>query len=186
VRLGAPAALLFCAGCNPQSLQGSLTAVLTLDYTHATLSVAADQAALTFLRPVPIGDVIDAGAAANSEDTVFKVVTYLTGATLAAAKGCKVDTNCTTPEVCYLGTCAFDLSQILPGTMNQQRGQLSRFVLNDPVQTFPPIQRGDFYVTGNPVLGKNVGGYFTVTFTEGIDEASGRTVYGGFTAKVVP
>jgi hypothetical protein len=31
-----------------------------------------------------------------------------------------------------------------------------------------------------------VGGYFTVTFTEGIDEASGRTVYGGFSAKVVP
>ena len=182
---GLPAALLLCAGCNPQSLQGSLTAVLTLNYTQATLSIAADQAALTFLRPVPVGDVIDAGGAATSQDTVFKVVTYLTGATLAAAKGCKADSDCTTPELCFLNTCAFDLSQILPGT-TQQRGQLSRFVLNDPVQTFPPIQRGDFYVSGNPVLGKNVGGYFTVTFTEGIDEASGRTVYAGFNAKVVP
>jgi hypothetical protein len=180
-----PAGVLVCAGCNPQSLQGSLTEVLTLNYTTATLSVAADQAAVTFLRPVPVGDVVDAGGAATSEDTVFKVVTYLTGATLAAAKGCKADSDCTAPEICFIHNCAFDLSQILPGT-TQQRGQLSRFVLNDPVQTFPPIQLGDFYVTGNPVLGKSVGGYFTVTFTEGIDEASGRTVYGGFNALVVP
>jgi hypothetical protein len=168
--------------CNPQGLQGSLSTVLSLNYTNADLTIAANQASLRFLRPVAATDIPpDAGAL--SDDVVLKVTTNLTGAQVVPAKGCKVDTDCPTSTVCIMALCAFDLSEVLP--TGGQRGVLTRNVLNDPVQTFPLIQRGEFYVTGTPQTGHSVSGYFTVTFQEGIDEASGRTVYAGFNAKVL-
>jgi len=158
-----PALAFLCASCNPQSLQGSLTVLLNLEYQSADLSIANNQAALRFLDPRDISNAPpDAGAA--GQDVVLKVITNLNGQTVTANH-------------------VFDLSATLP--TGGQVGSLSRNVYNDPVTSFPPIRVGQFVVHQTPTSGSTVGGYFSVTFQDGIDPACGRTVYADFKAKVL-
>jgi hypothetical protein len=153
---------LLLAGCSPQGLQGSLSVILDLTYQSSDLAIANDQASLRFLRATPNGG--DAGGGVGAQDLVLKVTTTLSGQPLV-------------PHT------YFDLAELLPN--GAQRGQLSRNITGEPPPAFPLINRGDFYVRGTPKKGDNVSGYFTITFQEGIQEASGRTVYGSFSAKVL-
>ncbi len=155
---------LVCGACQPQSLQGSLTTVLDLSYTHSDLAIANGQAALRFLRPVPAEEVRPDAGATSGEDLVLKVVVNLQNQ----------------PVVPHF---VFDLSQTLPN--GTQVGELTRNVLNESPPTFPTIDRGQFYVRNAPVSGQFVSGYFSITFSEGIEAASGRTVYSSFSAKVL-
>ena len=118
---------------------------------------------LRFLQPTDISNAPpDAGAA--GQDVVLKVITHLQGTPVTANH-------------------TFDLSAALPS--GGQVGSLSRNVYNDPVTSFPPIRLGEFVVHQTPTTGNTVGGYFSVTFQDGIAPASGQTVYANFQAKVL-
>jgi len=80
-------------------------------------------------------------------------------------------------------TLQFDLAESI--SPNNQRGVISRNVLNDPRTTFPPLARGRLQFNAPLVAGKSVSGSFNATFADGTTFASGRTVFGSFGAPVV-
>jgi len=80
-------------------------------------------------------------------------------------------------------TLQFDLAESI--SPNNQRGVISRNVLNDPRTTFPPLVRGRLQFNAPLVAGKSVSGSFNATFADGTTFASGRTVFGSFGATVV-
>jgi hypothetical protein len=59
------------------------------------------------------------------------------------------------------------------------RGAVSRNVLDDPRTMFPPIYIGELYVQNVPEQGQGLtsGGSFHITFTTGVEFASGKTVF---------
>jgi hypothetical protein len=63
-----------------------------------------------------------------------------------------------------------------------QRGTVGRSVLDEPSRTFPAIARGSLLVHGTPTPGARVTGEFNVTFVNGTDVYSGRTLFGRFEA----
>ena len=66
-----------------------------------------------------------------------------------------------------------------------QRGTVTRNVLNDPRRTFPALEYGQLILNQLPGnSGQDVSGSFSVTFAPGIDFACGRTVFGSFKGKV--
>ena len=75
-----------------------------------------------------------------------------------------------------------DLAELISADV--QRGSVSRNVLNDPRTTFPRLQRGRLRFRGALTQGQTVNGDFSITFMDGTDPASGRTVFGDFTAVV--
>jgi hypothetical protein len=76
----------------------------------------------------------------------------------------------------------FNLASTTPDGV--QRGVISRSVLDDPLTTFPPLQRGQLTFSGPLNPGGSVSGDFRVTFENGVHVASGRTVFGTFEATV--
>ncbi|MHB8874108.1 MAG: hypothetical protein ACYC8T_10515 [Myxococcaceae bacterium] len=66
-----------------------------------------------------------------------------------------------------------------------QRGVISRDVLDDPRRLFPRLQRGRLILDEVPNTGKTVHGDLAITFENGIEFASGRTVFGKFEADVL-
>lgn len=76
-----------------------------------------------------------------------------------------------------------DLAEDAPS--GQQRGELTRNVLNDPRTTLPAIQIGTLTLDQLPKeTGQSVSGKFNVTFVECINFGCGRTVFGSFKGKV--
>ena len=75
-----------------------------------------------------------------------------------------------------------DLAELI--SPDVQRGAVSRNVLNDPRTTFPRLQRGRLRFRAALTQGQKVNGDFSITFIDGTDSASGRTVFGDFTAVV--
>ena len=63
-----------------------------------------------------------------------------------------------------------------------QRGSVDRSVLDEPPRPFPAIARGSLLVRGTPTPGARVTGEFNVTFVNGTDVYSGRTLFGRFEA----
>lgn len=63
-----------------------------------------------------------------------------------------------------------------------QRGSVDRSVLDEPSRPFPAIARGSLLVQGTPTAGATVTGEFNVTFVNGTDVYSGRTLFGRFEA----
>ena len=63
-----------------------------------------------------------------------------------------------------------------------QRGSVDRSVLDEPTRPFPAIARGTLLVRGTPTPGARVSGEFHVTFVNGTDVYSGRTLFGRFEA----
>ena len=80
-------------------------------------------------------------------------------------------------------TLQFDLAESI--SQNNQRGVISRNVLNDPRTTFPPLALGRLQFNAPLAAGKSVSGSFHATFADGTTFASGRTVFGSFGATVV-
>ena len=75
-----------------------------------------------------------------------------------------------------------DLSELAPD--GEQRGRLTRNVLNDPRRDFPALQFGQLVLKSVPKSGQTLSGSFSATFAEGTDFAAGRTVFGDFSGKV--
>lgn len=68
--------------------------------------------------------------------------------------------------------------------LGRQRGSVSRNVIEDPLERFPEIERGELVFERPLQFGARVPGSFHVTFVQGTELASGRTVFGTFEAKV--
>ena len=101
----------------------------------------------------------------EGEDTVLKVTASISDLELVAN-----------------GT--IDLAEATPA--GAQRGVISRDVLDDPRRVFPKLVRGRVILTRVPEPGgQNVNGDLSITFENGTEFASGRTVFGKFEADVL-
>lgn len=164
MRLWVPLASAFAlAACGNASgtrfvLEGSLSTLFDLGYDDAAIEQTADDIAVRFIRK---RKTVDGGAI--SEDIPLKVGAKLEGLTLAAK----------TP---------LNLAEAVPS--GGQRGAATRNVFGDVRNLFPLFARAGLTFDTVPRAGKPVTGNFHITFDNGTDAASGRTVFGTFTARV--
>jgi hypothetical protein len=156
-------------------LEGSLSQVLEMGYDEVRVLIAPEDLSLQFVRVRPLDTTdLDAGTAAGtSEDYPFELTMALRGED---------------PP----GNRRIDLTEL--DLNGKQRGVYTRNVLNDPNTTFPDARVQDggvspccatIYFKTTPSPGGKVSGDFNVTFENGSELASGRTVFGSFDAKVV-
>lgn len=150
-------------------LEGSLTQVMDLGYDEARILLAPEDVSVTFVRKLPLGSGLleDGGMVevANSENYPVKVAYRFVGEELDGGR--------------------MDLASL--DQNGAQRGVVSRNVQNDPRTTFPPILRGTLFFKQPLVVNALVDGDFHVTFENGIEAASGRTVFStSFQARVQP
>ncbi len=145
---------LLLSACAPRTLEGSVTEYLDLTYDRAEAQASNNEVTVSFLRPRGEG-----------EDIQLKVAARLEGISLE-------------PRA------AIDLAQRMGGTTGPQRGAVSRGVLEEPVRQFPEIARGELIFDGYLDSGKTVTGEVHLTFVNGIDVYSGRTIFGRFEATV--
>ncbi len=143
-------------GCGEgPRLEGSVTALLDLRYQTAEAQADEDEASVRFIT------VLEAG-----ENTILKVAARLDELTL-------------TPGV------KIDLAELLGDTPEApQRGVVSRSVLNEPQREFPRLLRGGLTFDQALTPQAKVTGDFHVTFVNGTDVYSGRTIFGRFEATV--
>jgi hypothetical protein len=174
-------ALVLCA-CQPGDpnapppprfyLEGSLTQLMDLGYDEARIDGTSQDIALTFVRIKPLDDTLpdggSSGMTGTTEDYPLKITYFYENNDGGVPANSRVD-----------------LAEIDPNT-GAQRGTLSRNVLNDPRKMLPPIIRGTLYFDRFPSPDTDVYGDFHVTFENGIEAASGRTVFGEFRARVQP
>ncbi len=99
----------------------------------------------------------------EGEDVVLKVTASLLGTAVDANE-------------------PIDLAEQTPA--GAQRGTLSRNVFDDPRRELPALERGRLLFKSSVVPGANVAGEVSATFENGTHFASGRTVFGSFTAEV--
>ena len=148
-------------------LEGSLSQVMDLGFDEARVGVASTDISITFVRIRPLGgsEVSEDGGTemvGTTEDYPLKVAYRLLGDPV----GGRVD------------LASLDMN-------GAQRGVASRLVANDPRNVLPLILRGTMYFDRPLDPGATVGGDFHITFENGIDAASGRTVFATtFQAKV--
>lgn len=160
-------------------LEGSLTQLMALGYDEARLRLdydpnnpqPTDTLGIEFVRLRPLGsDTLPDGGMAmvgDSEDMVLKIGYQLAGDAPPANQ-------------------RLDLTFLDENGMS--RTTLSRNVLNDPRRAFPPLRVGSLFLDRQPdrVAMNTVNGEFNLTFENGIEVASGRTIFGRFSAKVIP
>lgn len=160
-------------------LEGSLTQLMALGYDEARLRLdydpdnpqPTDTLGIEFVRLRPLGsDMLDDGGMAMvgaSEDMVLKIGYQLAGDAPPANQ-------------------RLDLTFLDENGLS--RTTLSRNVLNDPRRSFPPLRVGSLFLDRRPdrVAMNTVNGEFNLTFENGIEVASGRTIFGRFSAKVIP
>ena len=68
--------------------------------------------------------------------------------------------------------------------LGEVRGRVGRAVRNDPVTEFPPPRRGALTFQSHLQKGSTVEGELHLTFENGTELASGRTVFGTFEANI--
>ncbi len=154
-------------------LEGSLTQVMDLGYDEARILIAPEDVSLVFvrIRPLVSAPTDDAGTsstepvAGTSEDYPFKLAYRLLEDGLPS--GGRVD------------LAALDAN-------GKQRGVFSRNVADDPRNSLPPIVRGTISFNRPLDPDTTVTGDFHVTFENGIEAASGRTVFSTYSARVQP
>lgn len=169
----ASALALLGAACGDPSktppkyrLEGSLTQVMDLSYDEARILIAPNDVSLQFVRIKRLETLENDGGMQMqgvSEDYPLKIAYMLNGD--PPPMGGRVD-----------------LAEPL-GTA--QRGVFSRNVQGDPRNTFPPIVRGTLSFD-KPVAPASlvISGDFHITFENGTEVSSGRTVFSNYTAKV--
>lgn len=64
------------------------------------------------------------------------------------------------------------------------RATVSRAVDGEPVRVLPPVSKGSLKLDHAPEIGKDLGGTFNLSFGQGGDVGSGRTLSGRFSAAV--
>jgi len=160
--ISGPAALL---ACGPQSIQGSLSTLLDLDYSSVQVAytggsvdggvMANGEVAVSFLEP-----------SGKSENAVLIVTEDLTGLQVAPNG-------------------VVDLTLVPPSGVGQ-RGVVTRDVANDPRTTFPALQIGSMRLNSTPIpgSGNSVSGAFNVTFALCPDFACGYTAFASFSGQV--
>ncbi|QSQ10675.1 hypothetical protein JY572_19700 [Myxococcus landrumensis] len=154
--LTALAAGLCACGEEGGTLEGSVSPLLDLRYRRAEAVLAEGELSINFVTPQ--------GSGVN---TVLKV---------SARVGDMI------PEG-YTGGLDINLAEDLGG--GAQRGAIGRAVLDEPARAFPQLERGSLVVDRLPTAqGQRVSGDFHVTFVNGIDIYSGRTIFGSFEATV--
>jgi hypothetical protein len=155
-------------------LEGSLGQVMDVGYDEARILVAPEDVSLLFvrIRPLAAVDLPDGGVNSDpmmmgtTEDYPIKLAYRLLGEP-QPAKG------------------RFDLASL--DDKGAQRGVVSRNVSNDPRNTLPLIVRGTISFDRDLAPDAVVTGDFNVTFENGTEAASGRTVFSThYTAKVQP
>jgi hypothetical protein len=166
------AVVVLAASCADPSrasafLEGSLGQLMDLGYDRVRVQLAPDDVALLFVRVHPLSAGADGGVAGAGalEDYPFKVGLQRWGRELDAGL-------------------EQDLAEESPA--GTQRGSFTRDVQGDPRKSFPRCFRGGLRFEAPLVAGSTVRGDFHVTFENGIETASGRTVFGSFTAEVMP
>ncbi|PTL81947.1 hypothetical protein [Vitiosangium sp. GDMCC 1.1324] len=143
------------SSCAPhKTLEGSVTERLDLSFERVEALASKTEVSVSFLRPQGAG-----------QDTILKVAARLEGVSLE-------------PRT------AIDLAQRVGGAEGPQRGAVSRSVLEEPVRAFPEIARGELVFDGYLDSGKTVTGELHITFVNGTDVYSGRTIFGRFEATV--
>lgn len=153
-------------------LEGSLTQVMDLGYDEARILFAPDDISLLFVRIRPLGSTPqpDAGEqmemTGNSEEYPIRIAYRFIGEDLPTG-----------------GT--LDLTAVDENGL--PRGVVSRNVTNDPRNVFPNIVRGKLIFDRRLVAGTTVTGSFHITFENGTEVASGRTVFSNqYSAEVQP
>ena len=154
-------------------LEGSLTQVMDLGYDEARILFAPDDISLLFVRIRPLGSTPtpDAGEemmemTGTSEEYPLRIAYRFIGEDLPTG-----------------GT--LDLTAVDENGL--ARGVVSRNVTNDPRNVFPKIVRGKMIFDRRLVAGTTVTGSFHITFENGTEVASGRTVFSNkYSAEVQP
>jgi hypothetical protein len=149
-------------------LEGSLGQVMDTGFDEARVGVASTDISITFVRIRPLGSELPADGGnepmmvGTTEDYPLKVAYRLLGDPV----GGRVD------------LASLDMN-------GAQRGIASRNVANDPRNVLPLILRGTMSFDRPLDPGTTVNGDFHITFENGIEVASGRTVFStSFSAKV--
>ncbi|RKH61238.1 hypothetical protein D7V93_12100 [Corallococcus llansteffanensis] len=157
LRFIAPALVALVTACGGEggALEGSVTPLLDLHYQRADAQLAEGTLAVSFVNVQGTG-----------QNVVLKVSARVTDML---------------PDAEYTGSLDIDLAQALED--GSQRGSVDRSVLDEPVRPFPLLQRGNLFVKSLPkTTGDRVSGEFNVTFVNGTDVYSGRTIFGRFEA----
>ncbi|RKH16578.1 hypothetical protein D7Y13_12000 [Corallococcus praedator] len=145
-----------CGDGEGGALEGSVTPLLDLRYQRAEARLAEGSLAVSFVETQGTG-----------QDVVLKVSARV------------ADMLPEDPE--YAGSLDIDLAEPLED--GSQRGSVDRSVLDEPVRPFPLLARGNLFVKSLPKTpGDRVSGEFNVTFVNGTDVYSGRTIFGRFEA----
>lgn len=156
VALCAALVALCACGAEGGELEGSVSTLVDLRYQRVEAQWSPGELSINFVTPQGTG-----------VNTILKV---------SAQVGDMI------PEG-YTGPLVIDLAQALEG--GAQRGAIGRSVLDEPARTFPPLARGTLTVDGTPVEpGSRISGDFHVTFVNGTNVYSGRTIFGSFEATV--
>ncbi|HZI14872.1 MAG TPA: hypothetical protein VE153_31170 [Myxococcus sp.] len=156
--LALPLLAVLCAcGDGDKTLEGSVAPLLDLRYERAEALLAEGELSVSFVTPQGAG-----------VDTKLKVSAQVADML---------------PEEVYTGPLTVDLAEVLEG--GAQRGAIGRSVLDEPVRTFPQLRLGTLRVDAMPLEpGQRITGEFNVTFENGTDVYSGRTIFGSFEATV--
>jgi hypothetical protein len=149
---------LVLLACGPRSVQGSLSVLMDMRYEAVEVVMGSSDVTVRYTKPST-----DTG---QGEDLVLAV----------SARGLRL------PFAADAGTpIVIDLAEDIGGV---QRGALARNVLNDPRQTFPAMERGQLTFDSIPVVDRQAGGSFSVTFVLGEEFGDGRTLFDDFQGKV--
>ncbi|MGA9522061.1 MAG: hypothetical protein WBV82_11380 [Myxococcaceae bacterium] len=146
--------LLIFSGCGPEDRVVEGSLSEVIDLRYGKVDIVKNENDLSIRFLQPRGE---------GEDVVLRVSVDLTETS--------IDANQT-----------FDLASLTPG--GSQRGTISRSVLDDPLTSFPQLQRGELTFRRDVTSGETVPGEFRVTFVNGTELASGRTAFATFEATV--
>lgn len=163
--------LVSCGSPNaPKAkLEGSLLTVMALDYDEAILQYSAGQGVVKFMRKrgTAMGDCVTSMGLC---DTTLAVTARLEPQPLPDGG----------METFIART--YDLTEVLSD--GEQRGIVSRDVLDDPRRMFPELRVGRLTLQNVPQqgMGLKAAGDFHCTFENGVEFASGKTVFSSFQA----
>lgn len=155
-------------------LEGSLGQVMDLGYDEVRINIAPEDVSLLFVRKQSLSvfgqDAGTAGPAMSEDYPVIVAYRFYDSDPMRNVLPAAGTLDLTTPD-----------------ENGNQRGVLSRNVSGDPRTTFPPIRVGALTFDHAIEAGATIHGDFHVTFENGVELASGRTVFvKAFTATVQP
>jgi hypothetical protein len=150
-------------------LEGSLGQVMNLGYDETRIALSDSQFSLRFVRLhklTSLGGDGGTGETGSSEDYPL-IVAY------------RLDST----ETWVMDKTTVDLTAV--NASRDPKGVASRDVQKDPRTTLPKIVTGSLSVDKALDLGATIHGDFHITFEDGIEAASGRTVFAkAYDAKV--